>query len=74
MIISIRHPEATARPVFTDITQQLSLPDTRLLKWSEEDKSVHPEAAKLGADLLCAQYLYKDLQNSYKRIDSTRHH
>ena len=34
-----------------NITQQLSLPDTKLLKWSEEDESVHPEATQLGADL-----------------------
>ncbi len=34
--------------------QQLSLSDPKLLMWSEED-TVHPEATKLGADLLCAQ-------------------
>ena len=49
-----------------DITQQLSLPDTKLLKWSEEDKSVHPDATKLGADLLCTQELFKDLQTQYQ--------
>ena len=53
------------RPNFPDISRQLSLPDSKLLKWSEEDKAVHPEVAKLGADLLSAQELYKDLQASY---------
>jgi hypothetical protein len=45
--------------------EQLSLPDTKLLKWSEEDKSVHPDAARLGADLKCGEELYKDLQAKY---------
>ena len=56
----------TQRPSFQDIARQLSLPDTKLLKWSEEDKSVHPEAATLGADLLCGEGLYKDLQTRYQ--------
>ena len=56
----------TQRPSFQDITRQLSLPDTKLLKWSEEDKFVHPEAATLGADLLCGEGLYKDLQTRYQ--------
>ena len=56
-----RHPNSSQRPSFLDITRQLYLPDSKLLKWSEEDKSVHPEAAQLGADLLCAEKLYKDL-------------
>ena len=51
-LYSCRHPEKACRPSFQDLTKQLSLPDTKLLKWSEEDKSVHPEAAQLGADLL----------------------
>ena len=56
----------TLRPSFQDIIKQLSLPDTKLLKWSEEDKSVYPEAATLGADLLCGEELYKDLQTRYQ--------
>ena len=50
-----------------DVTQQLSLSDTKLLKWSEDDKLVHSEAAKLGANLLFAQELYKDLQTCYQK-------
>ena len=53
-------------PTFSDISANLSLPDTGLLKWSEEDKSTHPGADKLGADLLLAQDLYRDLQVLYK--------
>ena len=56
---------------FPDITRQLSLPDTKLLKWSEEDKSVHPEAVTLGADLLCGEELYKDLQTRFKNQNQT---
>ncbi len=63
-----RNPSAVERPSFLDIIRQLSLPDTKLLKWSEEDKSVHPEAAQLGTDLLCGEELYKDLQCVYKAI------
>ena len=53
------------RPKFQDVSRQLSLPDPKLLQWSEEDKAVHPEAAQLGADLLSAQDLYKELQTLY---------
>ena len=56
----------TKRPSFADVSDNLSLPDTELLKWSEEDKSTHPGADKLGADLLLAQDLYRDLQDTYK--------
>ena len=56
----------TERPSFQDIVTLLSLPDTKLLKWSEEDKSVYPEATTLGADLLCGEGLYKDLQTHYQ--------
>ena len=66
-----RHPVTTQRLNFPDITRQLSLPDTKLLKWSEEDKTVHPEAATLGADLLCGEELYKDLQTRYKNQNQT---
>ena len=61
-----RHPTASVRPDFHEVTQKLSLPDTKLLEWLKEDKAVHPEAAKLGADLLCGEELYKDLQVKYK--------
>ncbi len=60
-----RNPVSSQRPDFIEIVQQLSLPDTKLLMWSDEDRSVHPEATKLGADLLCAQELFKDLQTKY---------
>ena len=60
-------------PSFQDIARQLSLPDTKLLKWSEEDKSVHPEAAKLGADLLCGEGLNRPLI-SLHHVNSTHMH
>ena len=51
--------------------QRLSLPDTKLLKWSEEDKATDPEAAILGADLDAGLNLYKDLQQRYLYQKST---
>ena len=61
------------RPNFQKILQDLSLPDTKLLRWSDEDKSIHLKAAQLGADLVCGQDLYKDLQTQYKagNLDSS---
>jgi hypothetical protein len=47
------------------VVQQLSLPDTKLLKWSEEDKATDPEAATLGAGLDKAMNLHEDLQQKY---------
>ena len=61
-----RHPETFQRPTFSAIKQHLSLPEAELLRWTEEDKATHLEADKLGADLLCAQDLYKDLQMAYR--------
>ena len=43
-----RNLDTRGRPSFIELTRQLSLPDTKLLKWLEEDRSVHPEAARLG--------------------------
>ena len=68
MLISRRHPETSKRPDFAAVSQQLCRPsETNLLKWTKEDKSTHPEVDKLGADLLCAEDLYKDLQIMYRR-------
>ena len=63
-----RNPETSKRPSFPDIVQRFSLPDTKLLKWSEEDKATNPEAATLGADLDTGQKLYKDLQERYQNV------
>lgn len=60
-----RHPVKSERPTFTELMQGLSLPDTKLLKWSEEDKKTHPEASVLGAKLVHTEQLYIDLQQSY---------
>ena len=55
------------RPSFADIGRNLSFPDAEVLKWTEEDRSTHQEADKLGADLACAADLYKDLQILYQQ-------
>ena len=62
-----RHPDPSNRPDFVSVVQQLSLPDTKLLKWSEEDKASDPEAATLGAGLDKAANLHKQLQEQYKK-------
>ena len=71
IFICYRHPDPYSRPDFVSVVQQLSLPDTKLLKWSEEDKATDPEAATLGAGLDKAVDLYKDLQQSY---DNNNHY
>ena len=52
--------------------QRLSLPDTKLLKWSEEDRATDPEAATLGADLDAGLNLYKDIQERYTVQEVTK--
>ena len=66
-----RDPLTTNRPSFQNLTRQLSQPEIELLGWSEEDKSVHPEAAQLGADLIFGEELYKDLQTIHGSYEST---
>ena len=64
-----RHPESSGRPSFEDLVLSLSdgenHDEANLLKWSDEDKAIHPQAATLGADLETAQCLYMDLQMAY---------
>ncbi len=60
-----RHPVKGERPTFTELMQELSLPDTKLLHWREEDRDTHPEASTLGAPLNFTEHLYMDLQDSY---------
>ncbi|XP_064406599.1 ephrin type-A receptor 4a-like isoform X2 [Halichondria panicea] len=59
------HPVKGERPTFTELMQELSLPDTKLLHWRDEDRDTHPEANTLGAPLNFTEHLYMDLQESY---------
>ncbi|XP_064406601.1 hepatocyte growth factor receptor-like isoform X2 [Halichondria panicea] len=59
------HPVKGERPTFTELMQELSLPDTKLLHWRDEDRDTHPEASTLGAPLNFTEQLYMDLQESY---------
>ena len=61
-----RHPDCSSRPDFGMLLMQLGRPDTKLLKWSEEDRTIGTEAAMLGAPLDKATELYKDLQEQYR--------
>jgi len=60
-----RHPETSGRPSFVDVSRQLSLPDSKLLVWCEEEEDIPTQAHTLGAQLHHAQHLYTDLQNRY---------
>ena len=53
------------RPDFAAICHQLSPADAELLKWTEADKSTHPQVVVLGADLIHSKELFKDLQTMY---------
>ena len=68
MATSSRHPDTTSRPDFASVVHHLSLPDFKLLKWSEEDNISDPESATLGAELEKSQELYKDLQQAYTKV------
>jgi len=61
-----RNPEPSSRPTFDSISQQLCMSDTKLLQWTNEDLSVHPDAKQLGTAMASAKDLYKDLQDTYK--------
>ena len=68
ILIICRHPNFSDRPNFVSVVQQLSLPDTKLLKWSDKDKGTADiEAAILGAGLDKSVDLYKDLQERYSK-------
>ena len=60
-----RHPDAAQRPSAANISHWLSRPDSQLLRWSDEDRAVHPRASLLGAELEATVELYKELQESY---------
>ena len=50
-----------------EVCRELSLPDSKLLQWTEQDLSSCPsEATVIGAGLSAGEKLYKNLQASYK--------
>ena len=65
VVLCCRHPESKARPPFSDVLHLLSGPDEELLEWSEEDLSIHPLIATLGADISIGENLYTNLQVAY---------
>ncbi|KAL5473077.1 hypothetical protein EMCRGX_G027518 [Ephydatia muelleri] len=65
LMIQCWHPSNSERPIFVSVHQTLSLMDTKLLKWSPEDRGSHSQATVLGAPLECGQDLYQDLQRKY---------
>ena len=49
-----------------DVKGVLSLPDSTLLQWKEEDTGGNQEALRLGASLQSAAEMHMELQNTYK--------
>ena len=54
------------RPAFSDVSRQLSLPDSKLLQWQDGDKNSH--VRELGANLEFAFELHKDVQQRYSKM------
>lgn len=61
-LLYYRDPITSLRPSFSDIMQQLSMPDTILLQGTDEDTDAN---VKLGEELSYGLDLYTDLQNKY---------
>ena len=64
--LSVRNPEATERPKFTKLMTAFLSNPSLLLKWTEKDLSVSPQASMLGAPLEEGRDLYQNLQFKYK--------
>ena len=64
--LSVRKPEATERPRFTKLMTAFLSNPSLLLKWTEKDLSVSPQASMLGAPLEEGRDLYQNLQLKYK--------
>ena len=54
------------RPAFSDVSRQLSLPDSKLLQWQDGDKNSH--VRELGANLEFAFELHKDVQQRHSKL------
>lgn len=64
-VLSSRHPLGTNRPSFSSLKHSLLQPEETLLKWTESDLQVHPQASVIRAPLEAAVGLYGDLQKIY---------
>ena len=64
-ILHGRHPEMFSRPSFPQVVETLSEPNFELLSWTEEDVTVHPQAAVLATPLEAGKDLYPGLQEAY---------
>ena len=62
----LRNPDHHSRSTFEDLTSDLTRDPEALLSWREEDKTVSPKAAVLGAPLEEGKHLYQDLQEKYQ--------
>ena len=58
---------ASKRPSFATVLQQLSLPDTKILRLDAQEgaEGGKPLVTSLGEELSSAANLYKELQNTY---------
>ena len=64
-----RHPEPSKRPSFKEVKEMLFFSASSLLQWTREDTSSNPEVLKVGSSLQFAEYLFIDLQNTYKNAN-----
>ena len=69
-LLCCRHPDTASRPTFSELCQSLSQSESELLGWSEEDMSIHPQAAVLGAPLEAGKDLYRELQEMHISRDN----
>ena len=65
IMIECWHPLGTNRPSFSSLKHSLLQPEETLLKWTESDLQVHPQASVIRAPLEAAVGLYGDLQKIY---------
>lgn len=59
-----RHPTTAQRPLFEDLAEKLSMPDTLLLEWSEADGP----PSRLGKMNTDTSELYQELQYLYSAV------
>ena len=57
-----RRSNSGDRPHFSDIRARLQQPQSDILTWSVSDRTVHPDAIKLGQPVEMGKELFKDLQ------------
>ena len=66
--IPSRQHTPSERPKFSDIMEYLTVADSTLLQWNEDDSSVADMCTVLGASLDHGMNLFPDLQLTYDKM------